>query len=128
MKDTKKILFSSVIVLVLSLTMVFSIHTAYAKDLTFQWNQDTMVSGDKWEMHVSEVAGGPYSHLVDIPYTESQTVYEKVVTVDIPTNGYYFVLKKVRGSDGASSDWSNEVYFKLVDGPFQLKLIFEGGN
>jgi len=30
------------------------------KNPDFQWQQDVMVTGDKWEMHASDTSGGPY--------------------------------------------------------------------
>jgi len=108
------------------MVILFSAHAAAAdKALTFEWSQDVMETGDRWEMHVSETSGGPYAHLADIPFVQAQTKYEQEVTADIPAGGYYFVMKKVRASDGASSTWSNEVFFKIVNAPFELKLIFK---
>ena len=92
--------------------------------LTFQWNQDIMEAGDKWEMHVSTTSGGGYIKLAEIPYIDQQIVYEKVLDITIPAGGYYFALRKVR-TDGAMSDWSNEVFFSSVNSPFELKLIFK---
>jgi hypothetical protein len=119
-----------VFILILMIGCIFCIpQAALAKDktLTFQWEQDVMVTGDKWEMHVSGTPGGPYSHLADIPYVEDKTTYEgKIENIDIPSGGYYFVLKKVRGSDGDSSGWSNEVFFEFANTPFNFKLIIGG--
>lgn len=120
----------STLALVHVLVLLFAAPIAWSaeKSLTFQWQQDVMVTGDKWELHVSETAGGPYAHLADIPYVEAQSVYEQEITADIPPGGYYFVMKKVRGSDGAQSGWSNEVFYKVVNAPFELKLIFNSSQ
>jgi len=97
---------------------------AAPKTLNFEWQQDEMVTGDYWEMHYGPTAGGPYSLLTSIAYTSGQSSYQQEVPdIEIPTGGAYFVLKKVRASDGVSSDWSNEVFYKGVSAPFQLRII-----
>jgi len=104
--------------------MMIGMALATQKTLTFQWNQDVMATGDKWEMHVSETAGGPYAHLADILFVSQQTDYTENVSADIPIGGYYFVLRKV-AANGDKSGWSNEIFYTIVNSPFQLKLIFK---
>jgi hypothetical protein len=123
-QDMKKVIF---ILMAICLIIAVPHIVSAAETLSFQWQQDVMVAGDKWEMHVSGTRGGPYTHLVDIPYVDAQSTYEsEVKDIDIPAGGYYFVLKKVRAADGESSVWSNEVFYEIVNSPFQLKLIFGG--
>ena len=116
-----------IIIVLMSIMLIASFAIGAQKELTFQWEQDVMVTGDKWELHWASVAGGPYTLVTEIIFVAEQVVYEQMVNPDIPPGGAFFVMKKIRASDGESSEWSNEVFYELTGIPFNLKIIF-GSN
>jgi len=101
--------------------------------LTFSWTYETawLPKIEKWVLSTSDVAGGPYTKVVDVPYDPLTTPpYTTEVEIPIPATEMvkYYVLTAHRGVDNnsAASANSNEVTV-IIDkmppkSPFELKI------
>lgn len=100
--------------------------SVYAQqELTFQWEHSEAVVGDSFEIHYSAVSGSDYELLASITIEEETSIYlRKVEDINIPDEGYYFVVRYIRSADGKKSGWSNEVFWNPPARAFNLKLIF----
>ena len=101
--------------------------------LTFSWTYETawLPKIEKWVLSTSDVAGGPYTKVVDIPYDPDTTPpYTTEVEIPVPESEMvkYYVLTAHRGvgNNSAASANSNEVTV-IIDkmppkSPFELKI------
>jgi hypothetical protein len=102
--------------------------------LTFAWDQPDRTLIEKWELHWSDTAGGPYVKLVDLAYGgEDQTNFESPIEATVSgepasTVTKYFVLRACGTVEGSvqCSDWSNEVSygFKILFDGFKVPIDF----
>jgi hypothetical protein len=101
--------------------------------LTFSWTYETvwLPKIEKWILSTSDVAGGPYTKVVDVPYDPlTSPPYTTEVEIPVPSTEMvkYYVLTAHRGVDNnnAASANSNEVKV-IIDkmppkSPFELKI------
>ena len=97
-----------------------AVSIAYSADnsLKFAWEHDG-VDVAFFRLYFSQTAGGPYTQLVDIPYTAGATQFVSTVPFTIPDGSdqtWYFVMTAIDASAN-ESDNSNEASIRIDTAP-----------
>ena len=122
---------------VFALLILLAATFSYADDTTlnliFTWDQDT-TNLDHWTLYQSDVAGGPYTKVIDIPWngqtTEHYTATNSFTVTGNPgdTVTKYFMVtaSSTTEESGPSNEVSQEFLIPAhISAPFSLTITVE---
>jgi len=82
-----------------------------ARTANLAWDQPDLTNVAGWKIYVSDTTGGPYTAIIDVPYT-GQTEYTASYEMTVTGQGSKYFVCTAYNSEGVESGYSNEAEYQ----------------